>query len=813
MRILYCNKYNFEFSGTEVYLLDLMRLVRQEGNETALFSMANDRGASTPHDKYAVPPIDFQRPGSNPLKRLRLAAHAIYSPDARSRIRRLIRDFRPQLAHVRNIYHHLSPSILWELRQQGVPVIYHVNDFKMLCPTYNMVSHGEPCERCAKGHFWNVVSEGCYFGGRSSAAVLATEAYVHRWLRTYPACVDMLLAPTKFVRDKMVENGWSPQKIEVLPHFQRTPAEPPPAPAANAPVLYFGRLSPEKGVADLLQAMRMIPGIRLLIAGDGPQRRELEAQARQMDLRNVEFLGHVKGERLNRLIAESCFTVLPSHAYETLGKTILESYAQGRPVLATDLGSRRELIRKGETGVLYQVGNIEQLVTAISFLHTRPVLAKAMGEAGLEMVRQHHSPKLHYEILMEIYKKLATAKRAPASRTTAASTSRLRVAFIGGRGVISRYSGIETYYEEAGSRLAELGHDVTLYCRTYFTPKQSHFRNMRLVRLPTLRTKHLDTLLHTFLSTLHACREKYDVVHYHTLGPALFSYIPRLFGARTVVTVQGLDWRRKKWGRIASAVLRLGEWAAAALPNRTIVVSRTLQEYFRHIYAVDAAFVPNGTALARRAHGLHLAAWGLQADRYVLFLGRFSPEKNCDLLIRAFESISTDAKLVLAGGSSYTDNYVAELRQRTSDRVQFLDWVSGDALQELLTNAAVFVLPSDLEGLSLALLDAMGAGVCVLTSDVPENRELVDDVGFTFPQGSEAGLARMLQLLLSDSETRKRAGAAGQRRIQESYLWPQVARDLERVYRETLAQPSSPAAPTRFRLKMFASREQKRGAA
>ncbi len=795
MRILYCNKYNFEFSGTEKYLFDLMRLVRHNGHEAALFSMAGPKSADSDetssgdrYASYAARRVDFTSPPRNPLGRLRLAAHAIYSRDARSSIRRLLRDFQPDVAHVRNIYHHLSPSILWELRRQGVPVIYHLNDFKMLCPTYNLVSHGEPCERCVKGNFWNVVAEGCYPKGRTASAVLAAEAYVHKWLNTYGKCVSLLLAPTNFVRDKMVESGWDPRDIEVLPHFQRLPLEPPSAagPAGpDAPVLYFGRLSAEKGVADLFHAIQQTPNIRLQIAGDGPERAPLEALARNLKLQNIEFLGHIGGPALDRLIANSAFTVLPSHAYETLGKTILESYAQGRAVIATDLGSRRELVAKGETGVLYKVGDVAQLASAIQFLHTRPAIAKAMGEAGLQRVRQNHSPQSHYEALMRIYAKgtQITKKKVAAPM---APTPSLRVAFIGGRGVVSQYSGIETYYEEVGSRLAQMGHDVTIYCRNYFTPDQTHYRNMRLVRLPTLRTKHLDTLVHTLLSTFHACRQKYDIVHFHALGPALFSWIPRLFGARTIVTVQGLDWQRKKWGRVASAVLRLGERASATMPDSTIVVSRTLQDYFHRVHGIKTSFIANGTRLLPRVHGPHLASWGLEADGYVLFMGRFSPEKNCDLLIRAFESLPPDAKLVLAGGSSHTDSYVAKLRQIAGNRVQFIDWVSGDALQELLTNAALFVLPSDLEGLSLALLDAMAAGVCVLASDIPENRELVGGVGFTFQRGNIGDLARMLQLLWSDSTMRRQAGEAARLRIQELYLWPKIADAVERCYIEAL---------------------------
>ncbi|PYX95536.1 MAG: glycosyl transferase, partial [Acidobacteria bacterium] len=178
--------------------------------------------------------------------------------EARTRLGRLIQNFRPDVAHVRNIYHHLSPSILWELKAQGVPVIYHLNDFKLLCPSYNFVSHGRACECCRGGEFWRVVTEGCYHGGRGPALVLAAEAYVHKWLRTYQKCVDRFLAPSEFVRNKLVENGWNREKIDVLHHFQTlSTAAPPPAPP-DAPILYFGRLSAEKGVSDLLRAMRRI---------------------------------------------------------------------------------------------------------------------------------------------------------------------------------------------------------------------------------------------------------------------------------------------------------------------------------------------------------------------------------------------------------------------------------------------------------------------------------------------------------------------------------------------------------------------------
>lgn len=714
--------------------------------------------------------------------RLRLAGHAIYSTQARRCLRNMISVFRPDVAHVRNIYHHLSPSILWELKAQGIPVIYHVNDFKLLCPSYNLVAHGKTCEACRGGRFRNAITQRCYAAGRSQAAVLAAEAYVHRWLGTYQKCVDQFVAPSQFVKQTLVEQGFTESKITVIPHFQRPPEQTFPPPH-DGPILYFGRLSPEKGVAGLVRAMQYVPDVTLQIAGDGPQRRELENLAVGLKLANVEFLGQLSGGELDRAIAGSRFTVMPSFAYETFGKSILESFAWGRAVVASDLGSRRELVRHGENGLLFTPGNELQLAETISYLAERPQLAEAMGAAGRRLVEARYTPDQHYRTLIQLYERVVDDKhvfRSPIQE------SKPRVAFIGARGVVSKYSGIETYYEEVGPRIAQMGYDVTVYCRNYFTPELAMYNGMRLVRLPTIRTKHLETLVHTILSTLHAMFSYCDIVHFHALGPALFSLLPRLVGKKTVVTVQGLDWQRKKWGRFAAAVLRAGERASARFPNRTMVVSRTLQERYRSFYGTDTVYVPNGTTLRHRAAPSHLFEWGLQPGQYILYLGRFSPEKNCHLLIAAYERLVTPVKLVLAGGSSHTDGYAEQLRKHANGNIVFLNWVSGDTLNELLTNAALFVLPSDLEGMSLALLDAMGAGICTLTSDIPENRELIGDVGFTFRPGDADDLTHMLTLLISDEEIRKSSGEKARRKVRERFLWPGIARQVSDVYEELI---------------------------
>ncbi len=787
MRILYCNKYDYPFSGTEAYLFDLIDRMDRRGHDTALFSMDHGTPSAFTGRAYRVPLVNFKDPHAGFLKKARMAAHALYSPSVRRAMRKCIADFLPDLAHIRGIYHHLSPSILWELKRQHIPVLYHINDFKILCPTYNLVAHGEVCQACRNGAFYHAVTEGCYAGPQSSAMVLAAEAYLHKWLRTYENCVDLFLAPSEFVRSELVGNGLPAGRIEVLPHFQALPSDDQPA-NDEGYLLYFGRLSPEKGLDELLHALVRVPHIPVVIAGDGPERERLQTLARNLNLSHVLFAGMVSGEQLKNLIARCSFSLFPSHAYETLGKSILESYAHARPVVASDLGSRREFVEHGVTGLLYSPGDREQLAHSISFLFERTDLIEKMGANGRARVKAKHDPEQHLLKLSEIYNRLTFARKFRSFSEPPKPRPRqgVRVAFIGGRGVVTKYSGIESYYEQAGHELARLGHEVTVYCRTYFTPPTDTHNGMRVRRLPTIRSKHLETVVHTLLSTLDAMTSNYDVIHYHCLGPALFSFLPRLVGKKTIVTVQGLDWQRAKWGAIAARVLRWGEAAAVTLPNATMVVSRTLQRYYRDRYQRETIYVPNGAMSIRRRPPSRLRDWDLLPDNYVLFLGRLSPEKNCHLLIEAFEKIRTDMKLVLAGGSSHSDSYVASLRRHESDRIRFLPWISGTDLEEVLSNAALFVLPSELEGLSLALLDAMAAGVCVLTSDIPENLEAIEGAGFTFRRGDCADLERMLDVLVHNPELRRQAVVRERARIQGQYLWPEIAQSIETAYYKVL---------------------------
>ena len=335
------------------------------------------------------------------------------------------------------------------------------------------------------------------------------------------------------MKEKLIEHGWDAGKIAVLPHFQKLPAQASRKVDADAPILYFGRLSPEKGLTDLLQAMQQLPHVPLRIAGEGPQRAELGALAKDLGLANVEFVGRVGGVVLEEIIAGSAFTVLPSRAYETFGKSILESYAWGRAVVASDLGSRRELVHEGETGLLFRPGDVGHLAEAISFLYSRPEIAVRMGESGRTLVREQYTPEKHYLELTRLYERMALLRRNPSSSEEGIAKARpLHIAFISGRGVMSKYSGIETYYEEVGQRLVAMGHHVTGYCRTNFTPPCNEYRGMRLVRLPTVHSKHFETVVHTTLSTIHALFSRCDIVHYPRWGRRCFRSSPAWPGKR-----------------------------------------------------------------------------------------------------------------------------------------------------------------------------------------------------------------------------------------------------------------------------------------
>ncbi|MEU8051685.1 glycosyltransferase family 4 protein [Micromonospora haikouensis] len=365
----------------------------------------------------------------------------------------------------------------------------------------------------------------------------------------------------------------------------------------------------------------------------------------------------------------------------------------------------------------------------------------------------------------------------------------LRVAMIGQKGVPATYGGIERHVEEMASRLAGLGHEVTVYCRdSYGAVEETRHRGIRLRRARTVPSKHLDAIVHSATSTVAALTERPDIVHYHGLGPVLTAPLARYASrARVVLTVHGLDNQRDKWGRAARTVLGTAYRLSGHLPDARVTVSRGLAAHYASRFGRPARYIPNGVVAPTHLPPRELSRFGLRPGNYLLLVGRLVPEKAADLLVRAFRQLPTDLRLAIVGGSAFTDGYVAQLRAAAGDdpRIVFTDFVYGDVLAELYSHAAAFVQPSRLEGLPLTVLEAASYGLPVVASDIEPHREMLDRDGpgqRLFRDGDVDDLRRALHTVTADLPA-ERAGAALLRdRVLAEYSWDAAARELEELY-------------------------------
>ncbi len=371
----------------------------------------------------------------------------------------------------------------------------------------------------------------------------------------------------------------------------------------------------------------------------------------------------------------------------------------------------------------------------------------------------------------------------------------MKIAFIGQKGIPARFGGIERHVEELALRMVLAGHTVFAYARKWYTdPQIKSFEGIKVISLPSIRTKHLDAISQTFLASLHAIGQNYDVIHYHGVGPALLSWIPRLFNprARVVVTFHCIDRKHQKWGLLARLSLKVGEWAACKFAHETIVVSQTLQHYCTNTYDCEVAYIPNGvTTKTKYQDDLIANQFGLKKDSYIAMVSRLVRHKGAHYLIEAYKSLKTNKKLVIVGDSSFTDDYVDELKKlaQADKNIVFTGYQQGEVLHQLFANAAFIVHPSESEGLPIAVLEAMSYGKTVLASDIPENAEVVrSGVGFTFRNKSVADLARKMRFLLDNKTLATQTGQAAKKFVLKNYHWDDIAEQTIKLYEELLTQ-------------------------
>ncbi len=362
----------------------------------------------------------------------------------------------------------------------------------------------------------------------------------------------------------------------------------------------------------------------------------------------------------------------------------------------------------------------------------------------------------------------------------------MKIAFMGSRGVPASYSGFETFVEELGSRLAARGHEVYVYNRTtHVTLKAKTYKGMRIVRMPTIPTKHLDTIAHTFLSILHGAFMGYDIVYICGVGSAILSFIPRLYGAKVVENVDGADWKRKKWVGFAKWFLHLSERLATICPTIVIADSLAVQRYYKNFYGKDTVMIPYGAHIFDPKGEEFLEKFGLKKRQYILFVGRLVPENNAHVLLEAFLGIATDLKLVIVGDDPYGQDYRESLKKMAqgNPRIVFTGFLFGAGYHQLSFNAFLFVLPAEVGGTHPVLLEAMAFGNCVLVNNTEANCEVIGDAGLSY-EGSKGSTAlkEKLSHLLSYPQEIEALRAKARQRVRERYSWETVTENYDRLF-------------------------------
>ncbi len=373
----------------------------------------------------------------------------------------------------------------------------------------------------------------------------------------------------------------------------------------------------------------------------------------------------------------------------------------------------------------------------------------------------------------------------------------MRIAYIGQKGIPAKSGGVEKHVEEMAIRMAKKGHTVFVYARNnYINPKLKKYKGVNIITLPSIPTKNLDAISHTFLATGHALFQKYDLIHYHSIGPSSLLFIIKLLKRKTVViaTYHCQDYFHKKWSILAKAYLKLGEYIMVNFSDKIIVVSKNLKEYIKNKYHKNSTVVTNGMNVfpAKKSH--YLKKWGLRESNYIVYIGRLIRHKGVHYLIEAFKRLENDhltrgKKLVIIGDGFYTDDYVEDLHNlaRGRENIIFTGNLVGEELRQLFSYNYIFVQPSESEGLSLALLEAMGYGNAIICSDIKENKEpLNEETALFFCSKNDVDLEKKLVYLINNPILAKEMGKKSQLKAQKEYSWEAKANQLEDIYQDIL---------------------------
>ncbi|MDZ7316702.1 MAG: glycosyltransferase [candidate division KSB1 bacterium] len=359
----------------------------------------------------------------------------------------------------------------------------------------------------------------------------------------------------------------------------------------------------------------------------------------------------------------------------------------------------------------------------------------------------------------------------------------MKIAVMGIRGIPANYGGFETFAEELSTRLVQRGHQVTVFGRSNIIQYEGKFyRGVCIEILPTISHKYFDTVAHTFLCTLKSFFTHYDVVFICNSANALFSFIPRLMGKPVVLNVDGLEWKRQKWNFAGKLYYRISEWLATFLPNAIVSDAREVQRYYYRRFKKESTFIPYGAPEGPVESKEILERLGLEPRQYVLYVSRMEPENNPHRVVRAFEKVRTDKKLVMVGDAPYNRAYIEALKQTADPRIIFTGYIFGQGYRELQSNAYFYVQATEVGGTHPALVEAMGFGNCVLANDVPEHREVLQDAGIYFSPTDDQDLAEKMQMLLDHPAVVEELRRKVARQVRDRYCWERITDQYEKLF-------------------------------
>ena len=402
MKILQINKFHFINGGTARYYIELSSLLKRYNHTVAFFSMKDRRSYETIWSKYFINNISYEDVSFVDVVGKFL--HMIYSLEAKNKISQLLDHFKPDIAHLHSIYHHISPSIILELKKRNIPIVQTIHDYHLISPCRWLFHDGKICEISKPDKYYKTILHQCIKRSFFASAAEAIEKYIHLFLGWERNYIDYFIAPSRFMKNKLVEYGIDKDKIIHLPLFidyHKYKA----IYAKGEYILYFGRLSYEKGLNYLSKALNLLPKIKLKIVGRGQQEEELRKRNKKLENKNVQLVGFKDGVELKRIIVNSRFSILPSVWYENFPNCILESFVSGKAVVASNIGGIPESIKDGYNGYLFKPGDVENLVEKINKLWNNPSLCRKMERNAREYVEKNFGPQEHYQKLMGIYKK------------------------------------------------------------------------------------------------------------------------------------------------------------------------------------------------------------------------------------------------------------------------------------------------------------------------------------------------------------------------------------------------------------------------